>query len=174
MDLATNTSVASRIAEQASPLRLDVDAPFDDLAPLANRAREATVVALGSATRQSHELSVLTHRAMRFLIDQHGFRSLALEGDEAAGIDLDTYVRTGEGNPLSILAGARPFWRLAQILAAVRWIRARNERNPSDPVRVVTAAVQPRGLMVQLAASEDVERRAAQITIAWHEQTGHR
>src|SRR5437016_14587108 len=69
--------------------------------------------------RQSHELSVLTHRVMRFLIDEHGFRSLALEGDEAASFDLDTYVRTGEGDPLAILARARPFLRLAQILAEI-------------------------------------------------------
>jgi len=170
MEIAANASVAARIAEQATPLRLHLDAPYDDLASLANRARDATVVALGSATRQSHELCVLTHRVMRFLIDEHGFRSLALEGDEAASIDLDTYVRTGEGDPLTILAGARPFWRLAEILAAVRWIRARNERNPSDPVRVVHVVEPP----VQLASSEDVERRVAQITIAWHEQTGHR
>src|SRR5437773_9097430 len=168
MDAATKASVASRIAEQATPLSLDVDAPFDDLAPLAHRARDATVVALGSATRQSHELSVLIHRVMRFLIDEHGFRSLELEGDEAASIDLDTYVRTGEGDPLAILAGARPFWRLAEILAAVGWIRARNERNPNNLVRVVHVVEPP----VQLAGSEDVERRVAQITIAWHEQTG--
>src|SRR5438093_12241507 len=174
MDAATKDSVATRIAEQATPLSLDVDAPFDDLAPLANRARNATVVALGSATRQSHELSVLTHRVMRFLIDEHQFRSLALEGDEAASIDLDTYVRTGEGDPLTILARARPFLRLAEILAAIRWIRARNERNPNDLVRVMHVVEQPREAAVQLAGSEDVERRIAQITIAWHEQTGDR
>src|SRR5213083_1741518 len=102
MHTGTNASVATRIGRQATPLRLDLDAPFDDLAPLANRARDATVVALGSATRQSHELSVLTHRVMRFLIDEHGFRTLALEGGEAASLELDTYVRTGEGDPLAI------------------------------------------------------------------------
>src|SRR2546422_8996169 len=170
MEIATNASMATLIAAQATPLRLDLNAPFDDLASLANRARDATVVALGSATRQSHELSVLTHRVMRFLIDKHGFRSLALEGDEAASIDFDRYVRTGEGDPLAILAGARPFWRLAEILAAVRWIRERNEQNPSDPARVVHVVEPP----VQVASSEDVERRVAQITIAWHEQTGDR
>src|SRR6266496_3687395 len=151
MDIVTNASVATRIAERATPLRLDLDAPFDDLAPLANRARDATVVALGSAARQSHELCTLTHRVMRFLIDEHGFRSLALEGDEAASINLDTYVRSGEGDPLAILARARPFLRLAEILAAVRWIRARNERNPNDPIRVVHVAEQLREAEGQLA-----------------------
>ena len=171
---ATKASVANRIAEQATPLRLDLDAPFDDLAPLANRARDATVVALGSATRQSHELCVLTHRVMRFLIDEHGFRSLALEGDEAASLDLDRYVRTGKGDPLAILAQARPFLWLAEILEAVRWIRARNERNSSDPVRVVHVAELPREVMGQLAGTEDVEHRVGQTMIGWHQQTGHR
>src|SRR5438105_1345846 len=162
MDIAARAFVANRIAEQAAPLSLDLDAPFNDLAPLAHRARDAMVVALGSATRQSHELCVLTHRVMRFLIDEHGFRSLALEGDEAASIDLDTYVRTEEGDPQTILARARSFLRLAEILGAVRWIRARNERNPNDPVRVVHV-IEPPG---QLAGSEDVERRVAQIATA--------
>src|SRR5256885_17199085 len=138
--MATNTFLASQVAERATPLSLDLDAPFDDLRPLANRARDAMVVALGSATRQSHELSVLTHRVMRFLIDEHQFRSLALEGDEAASIDLDTYVRTGEGDPLTILARARPFLRLAESLSAIRWIRARNERDPNALGRVMDVA----------------------------------
>src|SRR5207247_2074146 len=132
------------------------------------------VVALGSAVRQSHELSTLTDRVMRFLIDQHGFRSLALEGDETASIDLDAFVRTGEGDPRAILGGARSFWRFAEILEAVRWIRTRNERNPSDQVRVVHVPEQPREATRQLADGEDIEWRIAETTIAWHEQTGHR
>src|SRR5215475_14760721 len=121
-----NTTVVTQLAERVTSLRLDLDAPFDDLDPLTDRVRDAKVVALGSAVRQSHELLTLTHRVMRFLIDQHGFRSLALEGDEAASIDLDIYVRSGEGDPLVILTQARPFWRFAEILDAVRWIRAHN------------------------------------------------
>ena len=97
-----------------------------------------------------------------------------MEGDEAASINLDSYVRTGEGDPLAILAGARPFLRFAEILEALRWIRARNEWNRSDQVRVVHVAEQPREAIRQLAGGEDIERRAADITIAWHEQSGHR
>ena len=150
------------IAERATSVSLDLNAPFADLDPLTERVRDATVVALGSAVRQSHELSTLTHRVMRFLIEQHGFRSLALEGDEAASIELDTYICTGDGDPMAILAKARPFWRFAEILEAVRWVRARNERNPSDRVRVVQVAEQPRGTM----GTEDIERRLADTTIA--------
>jgi erythromycin esterase len=169
-----NTALVKQLAERVTSLSLDLDAPFNDLDPLTDRVRNATVVALGSAVRQAHELLTLTHRVMRFLIEQHGFRSLALEGDEAASIDLDTYVRAGEGDPRAILARARPFWRFAEILDAVRWIRARNERNPSDRVRVVHVADSPREAMRQLASGEDIEQRSADTLIAWHEQTGHR
>jgi len=169
-----NSAVVTQLTERVTPLRLDLNSPFDDLDPLTDRVRDATVVALGSAVRHSHELCTLTHRVMRFLIDQHGFRSLALEGDEAASINLDTYVRTGEGDPLAILTGARTFWRFAEILEAVRWIRARNERHPSDQVRVVHVAEQRSEAMRQLGSGEDIERRAADSTIAWHEQTWHR
>lgn len=169
-----NTAVVTQLADCATSVRLDLNPPYDDLDPLTDRVRNAKVVALGSAVRQSHELSTLTHRVMRFLIEQHGFRSLALEGDEAASIALDTYVRTAEGDPMAILTGARPFWRFAEILEAVRWVRARNERNPDDRVRVVHVAEQPRMAMPAPVVSEDIEQRLADTTIAWHEQTGHR
>lgn len=169
-----NNEVVTQLAERATSLRLDLDVPFDDLDPLTERVRDAKVVALGSAVRQSHELSTLTHRIMRFLVEQHGFRAMALEGDEAASLNLDTYVRSGKGDPKAILAGARPFWRFAEILEAVCWIRARNERSPGDCVRVVHMVEQPRGARRQLVVGEDIEQRIAGTTIAWHEQTGHR
>jgi len=169
-----NSNLVTQLTERVTPLRLDIGAPFDDLDPLTDRARDAKVVALGSAVRHAHELLTLTHRLMRFLIDHHGFRSLMLEGDETASVDLDTYVRSGEGDPLAILARARPFWRFAEILDAVHWIRARNERNPRDQVRVVHAPGSPREDMRQLASGEDVEQRLADTTITWRDQTGHR
>jgi erythromycin esterase len=167
-----NTDVVIQLTEGVTPLRLDLDAPFDDLGPLMDRVRDAKVVALGSAVRQSHELLTLTHRVMRFLIEQHGFRSLALEGDYAASFDLDTYVRTGEGNPQAILAGARSFLRFAEILDAIRWVRARNERNLGDQVRVIHLADLPREAK-RLADGEDLERALADAVVAWHERTGH-
>src|SRR5262245_56164042 len=121
-----NASVVAQLAERAIPLRLDLDAPFDDLSQLSDRVRDARVVAVGSAVRQSHELLTLTHRVMRFLIEQHGFRSLGLEGDYLASYHFDTYVRTGEGDPQTVLAQARSFLRFAEILDAIYWLRAWN------------------------------------------------
>lgn len=168
------TALLTPLAIRVTPLTLELDATFDDFGPLADRARDAKVVALGSSIRQSHELLTLTHRVMRVLIERHGFRSLALEGDEATSGHLDTYVRTGEGDPRAILAEARPFWRFEEILEAVRWIRARNERHPGDQVRVVHAADSSHAASLKSAAREEIERSLADATIAWHVRTGHR
>jgi hypothetical protein len=78
---------------------------------------------------------------------------------EASVVLLDWKYRPAA--PVAILARARPFWRFAEILDAVRWIRARNERNPSDQVRVVHAPESAREAMRQLASGEDIERRLA-------------
>jgi erythromycin esterase len=168
-----NNDVVTQLSERVTPLTLDLDAPFDDWNPLTDRVQDAVVVALGSAVRQSHELLTLTHRATRFLIEQLGFRSLALEGDYAASYLLDIYVRTGEGDPRAILVQARSFLRFEEILDAVRWIRAHNERNPSDQVRVVHLADLPHEA-TRLASGENLEQGMADAIIAWHERTGHR
>ncbi|MGI8309881.1 hypothetical protein [Saccharopolyspora hattusasensis] len=36
---------------------------------------------------------------LRFLAEELGFRSLSLEGDDAASAELDAYLRTGRGDP---------------------------------------------------------------------------
>jgi erythromycin esterase len=165
-----NSTLIAELAERVSSVRLDIEAPLDDLHPLTRRIRDAKVVAIGSAVRTSHELLTLTQRLMRFMVDRHGYRSLALEGDETASVKLDNYVRSGEGDPQLILAQARSFLRFAEILDAIHWIRTRNEKKPDDQVRVVHAS-RP---LSQYPGSGDIESYVANSTIAWHEQTGHR
>ncbi|MFE6775389.1 erythromycin esterase family protein [Streptomyces sp. NPDC057702] len=114
---------------------LDPTAPLTDLRPLADVVGDARVVALGTAIRQAHEPSALAHRLARYLVEDLGFRTIALEGDDAARVGLDTYVATGAGDPARLLAEARAFWQTGEILDLVRWMRAFNRQHPSDPVR---------------------------------------
>ncbi|MEV6153198.1 erythromycin esterase family protein [Nonomuraea sp. NPDC052129] len=156
-------TTAAWINRHAHPLDL-----FPGLLPLRDIVRDATVVALGASTRQAHELSVSAHRMVRFLVEELGFRSLALEGDDPARVGLDDYVRTGKGDPRVSLAGARAFWRTGEILDLVRWMRAYNEDHPHDPVRF--AGVRPPA--EPAAGMKAIERRMAEDTIWWHERTG--
>jgi erythromycin esterase len=162
-------TTAAWINRHAHPLTtLDPRAPLPDLRPLRDIVRDASIVALGASTRQAHELSVSAHRMARFLVEELGFRSLALEGDDPARVGLDDYVRTGKGDPRASLAGARAFWRTGEILDLVHWMRAYNEDHPDDPVRF--AGVRPQA--EPAVGMTAIERRMAEDTIWWHERTG--
>ncbi|MGW5644036.1 erythromycin esterase family protein [Saccharopolyspora sp. NPDC003752] len=149
---------------------LDPRAPHEDLHPLRDRLRDATVVALGASSRGTHELAAVAHRLLRFLVEELGFRTLLLEGDDVASAELDAYVRTGRGDPREVLAGARSFLRTEEVLDAVRWIRSHNERHPDDQVRFALAD-QAVGPGPDLSY---IERGLAENTIRWHERTGHK
>jgi erythromycin esterase len=158
------------IRRHAHPLTtLDPQAPLADLLPLRDMTRDATVIALGASTRDTHELSAIAHRILRFLVEEMGFRSLALEGDDAGRLKLDEYVRTGQGDPRALLADARPFWQTEEILDVIRWMRSHNERHPADQVRFAGVPDHPRQATSQL---EVIEQRLAEDTIWWHEHTG--
>ncbi|MGI5325278.1 erythromycin esterase family protein [Actinomadura nitritigenes] len=135
--MSGENAVTSWIAEEARPVAADpADAPLGDLEPLRDAARGARVVGLGAATRGARELFVLQHRVLRFLVEELGFRTLALEEDWTSGLRLDAYVRTGEGDPHALLSDAWLPWRTAEVLDALLWIRRYNEHHPGDPVRV--------------------------------------
>jgi erythromycin esterase len=144
MTSGTNPAATGRdvlldwIREHARPLQtVDPSAPLTDLGPLRELVRHATVVGLGGSTRGAHELFALQHRVLTFLVEEMGFRTLALEMDWTQGIPIDAYLCTGRGELSTLLADARPFWRIEELLEAVRWMRAYNQRHPTDPVRFV-------------------------------------
>ncbi|GGJ89711.1 hypothetical protein GCM10011583_21340 [Streptomyces camponoticapitis] len=169
----TTETVARWIGRHAHPLTtLDPQAPLADLLPLAGLVRDAAVVALGASTRQAHELSTVAHRALRFLVERHGFRSVALEGDDAVRLGLGEYVGTGAGDPEELLADARSFWRTEEILDVVRWMRAYNRTHQDDPVRFVEDLGRPRTPETQPEGLAGIEQGLGESTIRWQERTG--
>ncbi|HET6707091.1 erythromycin esterase family protein [Amycolatopsis sp.] len=170
MTTSTTGAPARWINRHAHPLAtFDPEGPLTDLAPLRDMVRDASLVALGASARDTHELSVVSHRILRFLVEELGFRSLVLEGDDATSVALDEHVRTGRGAPRALLATARSFWRTGELLDVVGWVRGRNERNPADPVRIANTADASRP-----ADPGDIERLLAENAIRWHEHTGHK
>ncbi|MEU5954309.1 erythromycin esterase family protein [Streptomyces sp. NPDC047525] len=162
-------AVADWLTQHAHPINsFDTNATSDDLRPLADAVADAEIVALGVGSRATHELSVLQHRMLRLLVEEHGFRSLVLEGDDPARLGLDAYVLTGAGDPEAVLAEARPFWRTGESLDVLHWMRAHNERNPHDPVQLAVPSSQspPPG-----AGLAEIERDMADEAIRWRERT---
>ncbi|MFI6514198.1 erythromycin esterase family protein [Spirillospora sp. NPDC050679] len=126
MDMSTD--ITRWIGENAAPLVPE---------GLRGPARDAVVVGLGTTTRGAHELFDLQHRMLAFLVEEMGFRTLALEDDWTSALLLDDHLRTGEGDLRGLLREAWLPWQVEEVLDALAWLRAFNERHPGDPVRVI-------------------------------------
>ncbi|WP_227997553.1 erythromycin esterase family protein [Nocardia australiensis] len=114
----------------------DADFAGPDLTPLTDRLGVAKIVGFGESTRFSRQAFGLRQRAFRALVEQHGFRALAIQDSARSGERWDDYVRTGAGDPETVLADAWRPWRSAETVAVLEWIRAFNQAHPGDEVRV--------------------------------------
>ncbi|MFB7294672.1 erythromycin esterase family protein [Streptomyces rubiginosohelvolus] len=157
-----HTAVRSWISSTAYPLTtVATSAPLDDLRPLLGMLGERTaVVGYGAGTRGAHELFALQMRIARLLVGEAGFRAVAFDQDWTLGVRLDTYVRTGAGDPVRLLESAEPFCRTAEVLALVRWMRAFNEDHPHDPVRFVGVSPHETGPSAYDTVADYVRRAA--------------
>lgn len=135
-------TVRAWLSANARPV-IDTDPGYagPDLDPLIDRLGSATVVGLGESTRFSRQIYGVQERIFRALVERHGFRGLAIQDSAGSGERWDRYVRTGAGDPESVLAGSWRPWRTTETLAALEWIRTFNQAHPDDQVQVF--GVQP-------------------------------
>ncbi|WP_378734656.1 erythromycin esterase family protein [Nocardia brasiliensis] len=142
MATAAPEPVPEWLSANAHPI-VDTDPGYTgaDLDPLIDRLESASVVGLGESTRFSRQIYGVQERIFRALVVRHGFRELAIQDSARSGERWDEYVRTGAGDPETVLAGSWRPWRTTETVAALAWIRAFNQTHPDDPVRVF--GVQP-------------------------------
>lgn len=114
------------IADSCEPFDSIGDAPLTNLL---NRIGNARVVLIGEATHGTSEFYRMRERITRALIEQKGFRFVAIEGDWPDAARVDHYVRHMEYPPSEWTAFARfPtwMWRNTEVRAFVDWLRAFN------------------------------------------------
>lgn len=121
-----------RLADHVVQLRsTDPDAGFDDLLSLANQFATTDVVGLGEATHGAREFFELRHRLTRFLVEELGFRAVALEASLPAALAIHDYVLYGEGDAETAVRDLNSwFWKTEGSLALIRWLREFNEGRP--------------------------------------------
>jgi erythromycin esterase-like protein len=119
------------------------------------------LLALGEPTHGEDDLLALRNDLFRQLVEQEGYRTIAIESDCLLGLVVDDYVTSGAGDLDDVLArglshewGAFPGNR-----ELVRWMRAYNDgRPPAERVRFagfdgpleITAAASPRAALTAL------------------------
>ncbi|MFB7665890.1 erythromycin esterase family protein [Kitasatospora sp. NPDC056138] len=121
----------------AHPLRsTEPGAGTADLRALGAMVGGAKVVGLGEATHGSHEFFALKDRVFRYLVEQKGFTTFALEVSWSAGLRIDDYLQHGDGDARQVvhetMAGSP--WDRSEFVTLVQWMRDHNRQHPDHPV----------------------------------------
>lgn len=134
-----HADVGAWIDHNATPLSTSPD-DHADLAPLRDALAGAEIVGIGGSTYGAHEQFTMTHRLVRYLVTELGFRTVATEEDWDVALALDHYVRTGEGDLDALMKESGVPWRVREMRDAVEWIRDYNTTH-DEPVRFVGVGV---------------------------------
>jgi len=139
MGSAFNTNQAlSQIARAAQPLSFINPAEYD---PLLAAIGDARLVLIGEASHGTHDFYRERARITRRLIEEKGFKAVAVEADWPDAYRINRFV-TGQNEdghsrePVEALSGFRRFpawmWRNMDVLAFVEWLRQHNERRSTS------------------------------------------
>jgi erythromycin esterase len=115
----------------------DPAAAAGDLAVIKSIVGDARVVLLGQTERDAREQFQLSHRLIKFLVEQMGFTALALEENLATSQRINAYLLRGEGDPEALVAGMSAWqtWANEDFLALLKWLRA-YDKNPVHKQKV--------------------------------------
>ena len=145
--MATDIKETAHAVEAAAVMRL-----------LPSRPR---LLALGEPTHREDTLLDLRNELFRQLVEQEGYRTIAIESDCMMGLVVDDYVTSGTGTLDEVMErGFSHGWGAsAANRELVRWMRAHNDGRPaSERVRFagfdgpleITAAASPRKALTAL------------------------
>ncbi|MFF5210265.1 erythromycin esterase family protein [Streptosporangium sp. NPDC000396] len=127
-----------RALEQAAhPLRsTEPGRSTADLRALGTMIGDAEVVGLGEATHGSHEFFTMKERVFRYLVEEKGFTTFALELSWSAGLQIDDYLQTGKGDARKVAkeALANSPWDREEFVSLIEWMRDYNRRHPGRTV----------------------------------------
>ena len=125
--------VSSWLRKKAIPFdTTDLNSGFKDLMPLKELIGDARIVALGEATHGTHEFFQMKHRLLRFLVEEMGFNTFAIEANWPEANRVNNYVQTGQGDPEELLRGLYFWtWNTQEVLDMILWMRAHN-KNPGN------------------------------------------
>jgi erythromycin esterase len=114
---------------------IDPDRNFEDLMPLKGLIGNARIVALGEATHGTHEFFEMKHRMLRFLVEEMGFNTFAIEANMPEADLVNDYVQTGKGDPVALLQGLKAStWDTQEVLDMINWMRAHNGNPGGAPL----------------------------------------
>ena len=152
--------LSGQIAAVAHPLENE-----EHLAPLIERAGEARSVLLGEASHGTREFYTWRAAISRRLIEHHGFRFIAVEGDWGSLLRVNQYVKhesdaynSAREVLLTMDRWPRWMWANEEVEELVEWLRAYNaDREPGE--RVGFYGIDVYGLADSIQATPEFVRK---------------
>lgn len=106
-----------------------------DLAAFTAMVGSARLIGLGEATHGSREFFTMKDRLVRHLVQDAGVTGFAIEATMPEAFAIDTYVRTGVGNPAVLLSHLYFWtWNTQEVLDLIAWLREWNQQHPDRQV----------------------------------------
>lgn len=116
--------------------------PWDDLEPLKQILRDVRVVGLGEATHGTREFFTLKHRLVQYLVQEMGFRVVAIEQSYGNALPIAWYVETGDWS-LELALRKESMWGREEVRQLLQWMREYNETvAPERQVRLAGFDIQ--------------------------------
>jgi erythromycin esterase len=112
-----------RVIESTSPSSDDAD-----IVRLVGMVGNARLIGAGEATHGTRQFFEMKHRLLQSLVLRRaGVSAFAIEASMPDAMDIDRYVRTGEGDPSRVLSHLYFWtWRTQEVLDLIRWLRQYN------------------------------------------------
>ena len=131
-DPATAEETVAELKQRAVPL--------EDLSGFGAAVGDARMVALGEATHGLREFVEIKQRLLEYLVRDKGFTVLAVEATWPEAMDINRYIKTGEGDPQAALAALDGWrWRSQEMLDLVEWMRHYNQAPDTHAKVTVTS-----------------------------------
>lgn len=140
--VSSNAIIAQNFAIKIA--HYDPSGSNEDLKDLDQYFENRRLIGLGESTHGTHEFFVMRHRLIRYLVENHGYKTVFMEADYANSLAIDDYIK-GKGEATADDAvkslGLWP-WITEELVELVEWLRLYNQSNPSDQVEFVGVDVQ--------------------------------
>ena len=130
---AEQKAVLSELQTRLVPLStVEAGHGFDDLAPIGAAVGNARIVALGEASHGTREFFQMKYRLLEYLVKEKGFTVFAIEANYPEVLAVDRYVKRGEGDGKTALAGTYFWtWYTQEVLDMIEWMRTYNKTRPA-------------------------------------------
>jgi erythromycin esterase len=114
---------------------LALDADADQFAAIGAAIGNARIVGMGEGSHGSSEFFAFKNRLFKYLVERKGFTVLAMEAYWGAGLNVDRYIKTGQGTARQAVASLEFWtWDTPEVVNLIQWMHDYNAASGKHPI----------------------------------------